>query len=337
MTQNLPALSTPAQFKTFLDRLKPQLALALPKHLSPDRMTRLALSVFSNNPALGECAPHTIAASIMTAAQLGLEPNVNGQGYLIPYKRTCTFVPGWKGLVDLANRSGRCTVWTGAVFAGDEFDYALGDNPFIRHKPGDEDDPSKLVYVYAVGKIKGQDVPVIEVWRMSKVWKHRDRYNKVGTKHYSYAQPEMYARKVPLLQVLKYMPQSIELTAALEAANAAEEGRTITIDADTWVPTTQPGADDGPDDADADGQPAGGGGSGNGGSGGAAATASDKPALSDAEFDKKKASWRKAIEGGKAVNDVIAQAETKNTLSLDQKTEIASWAQPQSTTQGDQS
>jgi hypothetical protein len=51
----------------------------------------------------------------MTAAQLGLEPGINGQGYLIPYKGTCTFVPGWKGLVDLVARSGRATVWTGVV------------------------------------------------------------------------------------------------------------------------------------------------------------------------------------------------------------------------------
>jgi recombination protein RecT len=324
MSQNLPSLATPAQFKTFLDRLKPQMALALPKHLSPDRMARLALSVFSTNPALGECAPHTIAASIMTAAQLGLEPNVNGQGYLIPYKRTCTFVPGWKGLVDLANRSGRCTVWTGAVFSGDEFDYALGDNPFIRHKPGEEDDPDKLVYVYAVGRIKGQDVPVIEIWSMKKVWKHRDRYNKVGGKHYSYQQPEMYARKIPLLQVLKYMPQSIELSAALEAAHAAEEGRNVTIDADTWVPTVQPGADDTSegDDGGGDQQQRG---------------DDAKPVLSAEDFAKKAEGWKKTIAGGKAVNDVIATAETKNTLTADQKVEIASWAVKHATTEGAQS
>jgi recombination protein RecT len=308
-SNNVPALATASQFKGFLDKLKPQLALALPKHLTADRMTRLAMSVFSSNPALAECRPHTIAASIMTAAQLGLEPNVNGQGYLIPYKGVCTFVPGWKGLVDLANRSGRCTVWTGAVFAGDDFDYGLGDNPFIRHKPGDEDDPDKLMFVYAVGRIKGQDIPVIEVWSMRKVWKHRDRYNKVGAKHYSNQQPEMYARKVPLLQVLKYMPQSIELTAALAAANAAEEGRTVTIDAETWVPVTDPSDtdDSGADDA---GQQAG------------------KPELSAEEFAKKTPSWKQAIANGKAPNDLIATAETKNTLTLAQKTEIASWAQP---------
>lgn len=59
---------------------------------------------------------------------------------------------------------------------------------------------------------------------------------------------------------------------------------------------------------------------------GAAAAKKELPALSAEEFTKKAAGWKKAIEGGKAVNDVIATAETKNTLTADQKVEIASWA-----------
>ena len=90
-----------ATFSKFMDKLKPQMALALPKHMTADRMARLALTAFSTTPALQECSPNSIAGSIMVAAQLGLEPGINGQGYLIPYKKTCTFVPGWKGLVDI--------------------------------------------------------------------------------------------------------------------------------------------------------------------------------------------------------------------------------------------
>ena len=55
-------------------------------------------------------------------------------------------------------------------------------------------------------------MPIIELWRVSKIEKHRDKYNKVGRKHYSFRDWEMYARKVPLLQVLKYMPCSIEVS-----------------------------------------------------------------------------------------------------------------------------
>lgn len=219
-----------AQMSSFLDKLKPQIALALPKHLNPDRMCRLALTQFSSNRSLQACSPQSIAASIVTASQMGLEIGVTGQGFLVPYKTTCQFVPGWQGLVDLLSRAGRATAWTGAVFEGDEFDYQLGDSPFVRHRPGVEDDPARLRYVYSVGRVNGSQWPVIEVWPIAKVWKHRDKFNKVGGQHYSFRNPEMYARKVPLLQVLKYMPKSIELSMAIQSEHAANTGAPITLD-----------------------------------------------------------------------------------------------------------
>jgi recombination protein RecT len=229
------AKSPVAKFAEFMERLKPQMALALPKHMNADRMTRLALTAFSTTPALQQCKPQTIAASIMTAAQLGLEPGIGGQGYLIPYKETCTFVPGWKGLVDLVARSGRATVWTGAVRAGDDFEYQLGDAPFCRHRPGDTDDGQPFTHVYAIGRVRDASMAVIEVWSRAKVQKHLKQYNKVGSRHYANESEnnfEMYARKVALLQVLKYMPASIELANAITVSDAVEAGKGVVLEGD---------------------------------------------------------------------------------------------------------
>lgn len=218
-------------FSNFMDKLKPQLALALPKHLSNDRMARLALTAFSTSPALQRCSHQSIAASIMTAAQLGLEPGVNGAGYLIPYGQTCTFVPGWKGLVDLVSRSGRGTVFTGVIFKDQEYTYTDGARrDLVIHNQTDLDDPADITHAYAIGWVKGSDMPVIELWSVGKITKHRDKYNKVGRKHYSFRDWEMYCRKVPLLQVLKYMPCSIELTNAIDVSHSAEAGRGATIE-----------------------------------------------------------------------------------------------------------
>lgn len=227
------ALSPVQQFSGFLEKLKPQMAMALPKHMNADRMARLALTAFSSNPDLQQCSSTSIAASIMTAAQLGLEPGINGQGYLIPYKGTCTFVPGWKGLVDLVARAGRATVWTGSVLEGDEFEYQLGDAPFCRHVPGDGDEGEQFTHVYAIGRVRDAQMPVIEVWTRAKVKKHLAQYNKVGNRHYALQNEnnlQMYARKVALLQVLKYMPSSIELANAIDVSHAAEEGRGVTLE-----------------------------------------------------------------------------------------------------------
>lgn len=324
---NAPAPSTglrvtpTKEFSDFMLKMKPQMALALPKHMNPDRMARLALTAFSGSEDMQRCSFRSIASSLMTAGAMGLEPGVNGAGYLIPYKGTCTFVPGWKGLVDLVSRSGRATVWTGAVFDGDEFDYALGDRPFVRHRPGDETDPDKLTHVYAIGRSNGSDYPVIEVWSMAKVWKHRDKMNKQGGKHYSFRNPEMYARKVPLLQVLKYMPTSIEVANAIAVADAAETGRGAVIEGNFVTLAEEP--------PEAEGT-------------GAAANTDPEtgeirevkaerekvlPLVSEADFGKKKAGWKGMVESGKKTpNDLIAFIESREALTDDQKVEIASWA-----------
>lgn len=240
-------------FPAMLNAYKNEIARALPKHLDGDRMARIALTCFRQAPALGRCDPKSVFAAVIMAAQLGLEPGIGGQAYLIPYGKECQFVPGWQGLTDLVSRAGRASVWTGAVFEGDEFEYALGDSPYVIHRPAGDEDESKLTHVYAIGRIENAKWPVIEVWPIQKVIRHRDRYNKVGSRHYSFKHLEMYGRKVALLQVIKYMPKSVELQTAVALEYAAEKGvqKIDTKDAidGTWAPV--PDADDAPPAASA--------------------------------------------------------------------------------------
>lgn len=286
------------EFSRTLEKMKSQIALALPKHMSADRMARLALTAFSSSKALQNCKTDTILASLMTATQLGLEPGINGQGYLIPYKDTCTFVPGWKGLVDLVARAGRATVWTGAVYSGDKFDYQLGDEPFCRHQPGDGGE--EFTHVYAIGRVKDAQMPVIEVWTRGKVLKHLQQYNKVGGRHYALASEnnfEMYAKKVALMQVLKYMPSSIELSNAITVSNAAESGKGAVIDGD-FVTIEVVDQDTGEINP----------------------PKQELPEYTDEQFGSNLPKWRALIEAGKKTHDeVIAMAGTKAQLTEDQK------------------
>lgn len=209
-------------FFDMLEAMKPQIALALPRHLTPDRMIRIALTCCRLNPKLLECTPESLIAAIMISSQLGLEPGVLGQSFLVPFKTHCQLIPGWMGILDLVSRSGKATAWTGAVYAGDSFDWALGDQPYLKHRPcGDE---TTLQSVYAIARPVNSSWPIIEVWPIQKIWDHRNKINKVGEDHYSYKWPEQYARKIPLLQVLKYVPRSIELQTALSLDSAAETG-----------------------------------------------------------------------------------------------------------------
>ncbi len=314
---NQVAVSPAKTLSTFLDKYKGQIANALPKHISPDRMVRLTMTAFSQNKALQDCDLHSIFGSVVVAAQLGLEIGVGGQGYLVPYKGKATFVPGWQGLVDLVSRAGRATVWTGAVYRGDDFDWALGDRPFIKHRPGDGGDGWRdISHVYAVGRVNGSEYPVIEVWTMDRVVRHLNKFNKVGARHYALEKDgqnmEMYARKVVLLQVLKYMPKSIEVQRAVDVATAVDANKGFTIDSEMVV------IDDREDGQDAGGAEA--------STAGSAAPRADLPMCTAEKFNASKAGWREQIiSGKKTVPELVAMIETRQVLTEEQKLTIDSW------------
>ena len=212
-----------------LEILKPQLGRVLSRSMNPDRLIRIALTQLRINPKLAECEAQSVLACVMLAAQLNLEFGVFGQCYMVPYKGVATFVPGWQGWTELVSRSGRAAAWTGEVREGDEFDASLGSKPFVHHKPdfnGDED--RNLLYTYAVGKQTGAEHPVIEVWGKQRLDKHLRRYNKVGDRHYALKDAHsfvMYGRKIPLLQVVKYLPKSVEMQAAANLDYSSDSGR----------------------------------------------------------------------------------------------------------------
>lgn len=315
---NQVAVSPAKTLNDFMDKYKSQIALALPKHITADRMVRLAMTAFSQNATLQKCDMHSIFASVIVAAQLGLEIGVGGQGYLVPYKGKATFVPGWQGLVDLVSRAGRATVWTGAVYRGDEFDWALGDRPFVKHRPaGDGDSWKDITHVYAVGRVNGSEQAVIEVWTMDRIVRHLNKFNKVGGMHYALKDNgqnmEMYARKVALLQVLKYMPKSVEVQRAVDVASVADTGKSFTFDGEV---VTVKDIDDQGNVDQATGEVIGAG--------------STLSTCSDEDFKKNTAAWRKQIlEKKKTVADLVAFIETRVLLTDEQKLTIDSWSHEQ--------
>lgn len=310
---NQLAVNPAKTLNDFLGKHKNQIAMALPKHMNADRMVRLALTACSQNKDLQSCDMNSIFSSVVIASQVGLEIGVGGQGYLVPFKGKAQFVPGWQGLVDLVARAGRATVWTGAVYAGDKFDWALGDNPFVRHQPeSDADHWKSLTHVYAVGRVNGSQYPVIEVWTMNRVIRHLNKYNKVGAKHYALKDDgqnmEMYARKVVLLQVLKYMPKSIEVQKAMDVAHAVDANKDFTIDGDMVLVdnSEEPTSMAQPEPV----RPA----------------RPTIPVCTPEIFTAKQSEWRQAILNGTPVGELINMISTKYVLNEDQKLTLDSFS-----------
>ena len=118
-----------------------QIAKALPSVMTPERFSRIAMTAVTKSPTLGRCTPGSFMGALLTAAQLGLEPNTPlGQAYLIPYKNKgvleCQFQLGYRGLIGLAHRSGELrSIEAHIVYENDEFEYELGLEPKLKHVP----------------------------------------------------------------------------------------------------------------------------------------------------------------------------------------------------------
>lgn len=116
-------------------KMKDQFALALPKHLSPDRFTRVALTIYNKTPKLRDCTPQSLLACLMDCSSLGLEPD-GRKAHLIPYGTTCTLIIDYKGLVELARRSGDIAdIHADVVHEKDYFDFQFGNDSRLVHKP----------------------------------------------------------------------------------------------------------------------------------------------------------------------------------------------------------
>lgn len=201
--------------------LEPEIKKALPSVITPERFTRIALNALNTTPKLAECTPMSFLAALMNAAQLGLEVNTPlGQSYLIPYKNKdrmdCQFQIGYKGMLELAYRNNQVqTIQAQAVYENDEFEYELGLNSKLFHKPALEDRGS-IVYFYALYKLSNGGYG-FEVMSKNDIDNYAQRYSKAFDSSYSpwRTDYESMAKKTCIKQLLKYAPLRSDIQKAV--------------------------------------------------------------------------------------------------------------------------
>lgn len=236
----------PSTFPAMLEAYKSEIARALPRHLNPDTMARVALTCFRMNPKLAECAPASVFAAVIQASQLGLRPGLLGECYLIPYKGECTLQLGYQGLLELVRRSGLVdSIGAYVVFERDTYAVRFGTDPGVDHSPYLDGDRGAIRFVYAVAHIKGGGKHV-EVMTLGEINKIRDRSQNVqNARKYGKKTPwdtdfEEMARKTALRRICKYLPKSNEVALAMaldDAAHSGAQGLTAQAAIDSaWTP-----------------------------------------------------------------------------------------------------
>lgn len=209
---------------------------AVPKHLSPDRMIRVCALAMQKTPKLAEVDRGTMLGALLTCASLGLEPNtVLGHCYLIPFGKTCQLILGYKGLADLARRSGKVGhLHADVVFPGDEFDYWYGKGADLRHRPKGARN-GQWTYAYAIAEIIGGGWQ-FEVMTYEEVMAIRNKSqgyiqalketNPVKRQKAPWIgyEAEM-AKKTALRRLSKLLPMSIEYASAAALDEMSDTGR----------------------------------------------------------------------------------------------------------------
>jgi len=229
------------QVRHALERMKPQLAMALPKHLTADRLLRVAMTAVQTTPKLLDCDRTSLYRAVMTCAQLGLEPDgILGQAYLVPYNTRdgmkVQLIPGYRGLISLARNSGEVSsIAAHEVCENDtfEFDFASGDPP--RHTFDLKKERGDIIAVYAVVKFKDgafhwdmmTRAEIDTIRNKSQGWQSAVRYNKTEDAPWGAHYTEM-AKKTAIRRIVKYLPLSVQKAAAL--ADSYDTGRHVTID-----------------------------------------------------------------------------------------------------------
>lgn len=200
----------------YIKSMEGEIAKALPSVITPERFTRMVMTAISTNPKLAECTPASFIGAMMCAAQAGVEPNSSlGQAWLIPYRNKgvmeVQFQLGYKGLLDLAYRSGEVEVIQAhVVYKNDTFECEYGLDPKLRHIPADKD-RGEAIKVYAVFKTKSGGYG-FEVMSMEDVKAHAQKYSKAYSDGFSPWKTsfEEMAKKTVLKKVLKLCPMKTD-------------------------------------------------------------------------------------------------------------------------------
>lgn len=214
-TNQVKKASPSKGMEQLLTKMGGQIQKALPSMVSSERFQRVALTAFSNNTKLQQCDPMSFIAAMMQSAQLGLEPNTPlGQAYLIPYGKQVQFQIGYRGLLELAQRSGKIkTLYAHEVRENDTFDIDYGLNQTLTHKPLLKGDRGEVIGYYAVYHLDTGGNSFIFMTK-DEVLEHAKRFSKTYSSGPWQTDFDAMAKKTVIKQLLKYAPLSIELQKA---------------------------------------------------------------------------------------------------------------------------
>lgn len=207
-----------------LVKMQPEFAAALPPQIPVEKFIRTTLTAVQMNPDLLGADRRSLLGACMKAAQDGLlldgreaAPvifNSKDKGKVVQY------MPMVGGILKKIRNSGELSsISAQVVYDKDFFEYELGDNESITHKPFLGENRGKQIAVYAVAKTKDGAI-YREVMSVSDVEKVRSasRAGKFGP--WVDWWDEM-AKKTVIRRMAKRLPSSADVDQVIASDNEA--------------------------------------------------------------------------------------------------------------------
>lgn len=169
------------------------------------------IAVANNNKLLAKAEPSTVIGAAAQAAMLDLPINQSlGFAYIVPYKGAAQFQLGYKGYIQLAQRSGQYVdIGAKTVFEGElEYENRLLDKFKFGERTGD-----KVIGYLAYFRLTNGFEKMLFM-ELDEMIAHAKKYSKSysgGTEKWGLAEFDVMAEKTVLKRLLsKYGPLSIE-------------------------------------------------------------------------------------------------------------------------------
>jgi recombination protein RecT len=163
------------EIRSTLATMAPEFRSALPAHITPERFIRTAQTALNMNPDIVDCDRRSIYGAVMKAAQDGLVLD-GREAALVRFRSKagdqCQYMPMVAGILKKARNSGEIsTISAHVVYSNDTFNYTLGDDEKIEHKPCLTGERGKPMLVYAVATFKdgGKQRAIMTVAEIERV------------------------------------------------------------------------------------------------------------------------------------------------------------------------
>ena len=191
-----------------LEKMADKFTEALPRQMDVNKFISVLKLTLNKNPRLLQAEQNSLLQTFMRAAQDGLYLD-GKEAAAVQYGNSVQYIPMVEGIIKVLHNSGLIkTICAEVVYENDLFDYELGTNQHITHKPLITGDRGKPVCVYAIA-VTSNDGQYIEIMNMDEIEKCRQVSKASSSPHSPWTKwPDQMRKKTVIHRIAKRLPKN---------------------------------------------------------------------------------------------------------------------------------